>query len=289
MRKIQIVVFLGTPKNPNRKLTRKISFKTAANIANWSARARLKQRSMSNPDEPIDLKIDAKLESVMFKLMTSRVNLATIRVRDLESSWTQKKSVKELTAKLVDFEIFDLTEKMTRYRKIAKSEDDKVFDAKISMYDLEPSNKATNPDLVDIEIEASMGRIKLVFVMKFVNDILTFIEPFSDAKEIVVEKAANAREATTKTMLEAYTSQTRARLNIKMDAPLIIIPISSKNTTTLYADLGKLHLSNRFEFDAKHSRGTLMDSMQLDLKVHFFSKVKLSLEISTKFEFSAKN
>ena len=105
----------------------------------------------------------------------------------------------------------------------------------------------------------------------------------------MVEKAANAREVTTKTMLEAYTSQTRARLNIKMDAPLIIIPISSKNTTTLYADLGKLHLSNRFEFDAKHSRGTLMDSMQLDLKVHFFSKVKLSLEISTKFEFSAKN
>ena len=47
-----------------------------------------------------------------------------------------------------------------------------------------------------------------------------------------------------------------------MDAPLIIIPISSQNRVTLLADLGKLHLSNAFT--KYHS--SLMDSMQLDLK-----------------------
>ena len=34
-----------------------------------------------------------------------------------------------------------------------------------------------------------MGRIEFVFLMKFVNDVLAFIEPFSVAKEMVAENA----------------------------------------------------------------------------------------------------
>ena len=34
-----------------------------------------------------------------------------------------------------------------------------------------------------------MGRIEFVFLMKFVNDVLAFIEPFSRAKEMVAENA----------------------------------------------------------------------------------------------------
>ena len=44
----------------------------------------------------------------------------------------------------------------------------------------------------------------------------------------MAEKAENALEATTKTMAEAYASQTRAKLDIHMVAPLIIIPVDSR-------------------------------------------------------------
>ena len=84
-----------------------------------------------------------------------------------------------------------------------------------------------------------MGRIELVFLMKFVNDFLEFIEPFSGAKEMVAEKAENAVQEASKAMIDAYASQTRAQLNIHMVAPIIVIPISSKDRETFSADLGK--------------------------------------------------
>merc|ERR1711994_1196608 len=77
---------------------------------------------------------------------------------------------------------------------------DSVFDAKIMLFDHDNLSKSKDLNLVDLSIVASMGRIKFVYLHKFVTDILTFIDPFSNAKEFVAEKAENALEATTKTM-----------------------------------------------------------------------------------------
>ena len=74
-------------------------------------------------------------------------------------------------------------------RRIAKSLDEKVFDAKLSLYDHSEQAKANNVRLVDVGLDVNMGRIEFVFLMKFVNDVLAFIEPFSGAKEMVAEKA----------------------------------------------------------------------------------------------------
>ena len=72
----QFFVCLGTPGTPKkfkRKLSRQISFQAAGNIAKWKARGQIKQKP--DTSQPIDLKIDAKLESVNFYLMTSQVDL----------------------------------------------------------------------------------------------------------------------------------------------------------------------------------------------------------------------
>ena len=74
-------------------------------------------------------------------------------------------------------------------RRIAKSLDEKVFDAKLCLYDHTEQAKAANVRLVDVGLDVNMGRIEFVFLMKFVNDVLAFIEPFSGAKEMVAEKA----------------------------------------------------------------------------------------------------
>ena len=74
-------------------------------------------------------------------------------------------------------------------RRIAKSLDEKVFDAKLCLYDHTEQAKAANLRLVDVALDVNMGRIEFVFLMKFVNDVLAFIEPFSRAKEMVAENA----------------------------------------------------------------------------------------------------
>lgn len=47
--------------------------------------------------------------------------------------------------------------------------------------------------------------------MKFVNDFLAFLDPFSDAKEMVAEKASDALEGATKTVIGAYVNSTRVK------------------------------------------------------------------------------
>ena len=128
------ITFSGTPnKTPQnsrkplkRQLSRKLSFQTAGNVAKWSGRAKLRhQKSLLAAEsmianKPIDLKIEAKLKSVLFQLMTNKVNLAQVEVKNLRASWTQTKENKEITAKLIDFIITDETSGFTSYKKIAE-------------------------------------------------------------------------------------------------------------------------------------------------------------------------
>ena len=128
-----LFTFSGTPnkvpqnsrKPLKRQLSRKLSFQTAGNVAKWSGRAKLRhQKSLLAEsmiaNKPVDLKIEAKLKSVLFQLMTNKVNLAQVEVKNLRASWTQTKENKEITAKLIDFIITDETSGFTSYKKIAE-------------------------------------------------------------------------------------------------------------------------------------------------------------------------
>ncbi len=265
-------------RKDTRKLSRRISFQTTAKIGSWSARAKLRaSKSTETKEEPIDVKVNAALESVTFHLMTTKVKLAEMRVEDLRSTFIQTKACKEITAKLVNFEVLDgnAQESGTNYFKIAESQDQKVFDAKVLLYEHTPEAKAANIDLVDVSVDASMGRIRLVFLMKFVNDILAFIDPFSATKEMVAEKANDALEEATKSMIDAYANSTRAKLNIQMDAPVIIIPINSRSKVTFLADLGTLNLSNRFSI----KDGLIYDEMHFTLSNLKLNRAKIDEDV----------
>ena len=90
----------------------KVSLKTAVIASNWASKAKMKQ----NLKNPVDLKVFAKLQMVNFVLMTSKINLAKMRVQDLRATYVAKRDLKEATAKLVDFEILDTSKNHTLYR-----------------------------------------------------------------------------------------------------------------------------------------------------------------------------
>ena len=163
--------------------------------------------SMKFKSEQITLNIERKdktftILNVFFNSI-SRIN------------FVQTDSRKELNAMLEQFEIMDDVGSLnnTVYRKIAENVDIKqgVFDVKVVIYNVDPTEKSTDTEVVDILVAASLGRIRFVFLMKFVNDFLAFLDPFSSAKEIVVEKANDALEGATKSVIDAYVNSTRVR------------------------------------------------------------------------------
>ena len=129
------------------------------------------------------------------------------------STFVQTSNRKEVTAKLEQFEIMDDAGAAndTLYRKIAENVNVKqgLFDVKIVMYD--NVDLTSDPDIVDIAVSATLGRIRLVFLMKFVNDFLAFLDPFSGAKEMVAERASEAFEGATKSVIDAYANSTRVK------------------------------------------------------------------------------
>ena len=91
-------------------------------------------------------------------------------------------------------------------------------------FSIDPHIKVNNLDKVDVDLTLKMGRIRLVFLMKFINDILAFIEPFSGAKDMVVEQAGIAREEAEKRLRNAYANKTRAKLNVSTHIRIMMMP-----------------------------------------------------------------
>ena len=91
----------------------------------------------------------------------------------------------------------------------------------------------------------------------------------------MAEKAENVFEEATKGMMDAYANQTRAKLQVEMDAPLIIIPISSKDSVTFLANLGTLSLSNQFV----REKGRVFDHMKFGLKDLQLSRVQIHEDV----------
>ena len=100
---------------------------------------------------------------------------------------------------LEQFEIMDDVGSLnnTVYRKIAENVDIKqgVFDVKVIIYNVDPTEKSTDTEVVDILVAATLGRIRFVFLMKFVNDFLAFLDPFSSATNPSGELIGRIRDA----------------------------------------------------------------------------------------------
>ncbi len=270
-------VVLRRQNASKRRLSKSLSVRTAANISRWAFRAKRRRESMHL--EEVQFKLVAVLESVTLDFMTSKIYFANLVVRDLEASYCQTERQKVITAKLVDFRVNDPIntlasegENLTLYERMVESLDEKVFDARVTLFDKTSEEKRRDAHAVDVKVEAQMGRVKVVFLMKFVRDLLDFLEPFSAAKEVVAERANQALEEATRSMIDAYANETRALLDVRMDAPLIIIPVHSTSSTTFMADLGTLTLANRFSieggraFDNMHF---LLENLQLfSAKIH---------------------
>ena len=62
-----------------------------------------------------------------------------------------------------------------------------MLDVTIVMYMLSDADKMAG--MPDVSVRINMGQIKFIFLMKFVSDILIFIDPFTNMKEFIYEQA----------------------------------------------------------------------------------------------------
>ena len=228
--------------------------------------------------EAVDLMINAELQSVSADLMSSKVSFATLKVENLETKLKLSKSKTEIETSLKNFKVFDRSPG-TLYKMIAECTGDQVLDVSVVMYDLlTDTDKAAG--MPDIMVRIGMGQIKFVFLMKFVSDILVFIDPFTNMKEFLYEQALDMVDRSARVLEEGYNNATRVRLDIMLEAPIIVLPVSSKKPFTFEANLGNLRLQNHHHTTQHYAHTISLDTMTVTLTNMKVSRSKIAEDTS---------
>jgi len=71
-----------------------------------------------------------------------------------------------------------------------------------------------------------------------------FLNNFTEAQATISQASAAAAETARQKAMDAYETATRMKLNVRIKAPIIIVPIGSEDTNALSLDLGLLELTN---------------------------------------------
>ncbi|XP_071787909.1 intermembrane lipid transfer protein VPS13A-like isoform X9 [Asterias amurensis] len=226
------------------------------------------------PSDTIDVKLTANLDVISLVVCTKDTSLTEVNIKGLKAGVLLQKHVTTVTALLQDITVTDPTPGAL-YPKIVSFVDDEVFKVKAELF-----NGATAADgysdmsAVDIRVGLSMGRMRAIFLNKFVMRLLSFVDQFSRAKAAAAEASANAALAAKKTAENMQERCIRIALDVVIKAPLIIIPKSSTSDMALVADLGQLLVQNSFSMAA----GT--ESMELPAVLEAMQVALQSIQLS---------
>ncbi|XP_072517256.1 intermembrane lipid transfer protein VPS13C isoform X4 [Salminus brasiliensis] len=193
-----------------------------------------------------DLKIDMQLGAFNVLVCDQRCNMADIKIQGLHGSLLMQGTQTHMLARLRDFVVINVDPK-TIHKKAISIVGDEVFSLNMSL-----SPKATegvgytDTSKVDGKVKLNMGCIQVVYLHKFVMSLLNFSNNFQTAKEALSAATAQAAVRAASSVRDFAQKSFRLSMDIKLKAPIIIIPQSSTSHNAVEADLGLITVSNSF-------------------------------------------
>uniref|UniRef100_A0AAG5D0Y8 Vacuolar protein sorting-associated protein 13 n=1 Tax=Anopheles atroparvus TaxID=41427 RepID=A0AAG5D0Y8_ANOAO len=234
--------------------------------------------------DSIKIRVIATLEDVTVELQNDKRSLAVLEVKNLTSSVIMKTSYTEIKLRLQDIVLTD-TNPVTIHSKILSIIGDDALHVQVILFDIDATSEYNSDNM---RIEVVMGCARIVFLNWFVTSVLAFLDNFQAAQQRIKDASAAAAEAARNNVVEAYTQATRMKLNIKVKAPIIIIPVDSRSLKAVAMDFGHLSITNNFrDISTDHQHGAaVIDEMKIELKDMKLAKVEVSLAEDTCASFS---
>ncbi|KAF6715265.1 Vacuolar protein sorting-associated protein 13C [Oryzias melastigma] len=98
----------------------------------------------------------------------------------------------------------------------------------------------------DGEVMLNLGCIQVVYLHKFFMSLLNFTNNFQAAKDTLSNATAQAAEKAASSVRDFAQKSFRLSMDIRLKAPLIIIPQSSTSHNALVIDLGLITVTNSY-------------------------------------------
>ena len=184
-----------------------------------------------------------------------------------------KTSYTEVSMKLEDVIVTDLNPK-TIHTKILSIIGGDAMKVQLIMFNLEETSEYNKDNM---KVEVTMGCAKIVFMNWFVTSVLNFLDNFQTAQERIKEASKAAAEAAKQNVVAAYEQASRIKMNIRIKAPIVLVPVHSRSLEAIVIDLGNLKISNLINnLDVKSEHGpAVIDEMKVELSDIKLSKVTL--------------
>ncbi|XP_062937463.1 intermembrane lipid transfer protein VPS13A isoform X3 [Cynocephalus volans] len=201
---------------------------------------------LSTNEDIITLQILAELSCLRIFIQDQKRNISEIKIEGLDSEMIMRPSVTEINAKLRNIVVLD-SDATAVYKKAVYITGKEVFSFKMVSYmDATAGSAYTDMNVVDIQINLTVGCIEVVFVKKFLYSILAFIDNFQAAKQALAEATVQAAGMAATSVKELAQRSSRMALDVNIKAPVVVIPQSPVSENVFVADFGLITMTNTF-------------------------------------------
>uniref|UniRef100_A0A673BYS9 Vacuolar protein sorting 13 homolog C n=1 Tax=Sphaeramia orbicularis TaxID=375764 RepID=A0A673BYS9_9TELE len=228
--------------------------------------------------EVIDLKVMMNLGAFNVLVCDQSCNMADIKIQGMNHNQSQRvlKST-YLSARLRDFIVVNVDPKCI-YKKAISIVGDEVFSFTMSLTPNATEGAGyADTSKTDGRVKLNVGCIQVVYLHKFIMSLLNFTNNFQVAKEALSAATAQAAEKAASSVRDFAQKSFRLSTDIKLKAPLIIIPQSSTSHDALVMDLGLITVGNSFSLQPVDGcpLPAIIDNMDVEL-----TQLKLSRSVS---------
>ncbi|XP_058851035.1 intermembrane lipid transfer protein VPS13C-like isoform X2 [Acipenser ruthenus] len=194
----------------------------------------------------IDLKLTAKLGAFNVLVCDENCDIADIRIRGIDASVSMQSSQTQVFARLRDIIVTDVDSK-TIHKKAVSIVGGEVFSFNMALYPNATEGDAyTDTSNVDGKVTLRVGCIQIVYLHKFLMSLMNFSNNFQTAKEALSVATAQAAEKAASSVRDFAQKSFRLSMDIKLKAPVIVIPQSSVSQNAVEVDLGLITVQNQF-------------------------------------------
>ncbi|KTG37053.1 hypothetical protein cypCar_00003660 [Cyprinus carpio] len=206
----------------------------------------------------VNFKLSAVLGSFRVAVCDDRSNIADIRVQGIDASVVVQAKETDVFARLRDIVVLNVDPK-TIHKKAVSIIGEEVFSFKMTLYPGATEGKGyTDTSKVDGKVILRLGCIQIVYLHKFLTSLLDsfsyqypsademFVDNFQTAKEALSAATAQAAEKAASSVRDFAQKSFRLAMDIRLKAPLIIIPQSSTSHNAFVVDLGLITVGNSF-------------------------------------------
>ncbi|XP_059386008.1 intermembrane lipid transfer protein VPS13C isoform X5 [Carassius carassius] len=194
----------------------------------------------------LHFKLSAVLGSFRVAVCDDRSNIADIRVQGIDASVVVQAKETDVFARLRDIVVLNVDPK-TVHKKAVSIVGEEVFSFKMTLYPGATEGEAyTDTSKVDGKVILRLGCIQIVYLHKFLTSLLMFVDNFQTAKEALSAATAQAAEKAASSVRDFAQKSFRLAMDVRLKAPLIIIPQSSTSHNAFMVDLGLITVGNSF-------------------------------------------